>query len=102
MNLPMGGEFDTPINEHDGLSVGDRITFLGGGAQDYALVTGAIRELYLHEHPNATKWSPNGEVFAEVDLLDGSEARCWFTRDKPRIAGELDGAVGAAPEGALF
>lgn len=66
------------------------------------LITGTIYALYLELHPNTVHFRPEGAVFAEVDLLDGDAARCWFWRDHPNLAGELDGSVGAAPEGALF
>lgn len=66
------------------------------------LVAGTIRELYLEKDPNTLGWRPDGAVFAEVDLDDGSEERCWFHRDKPAPAREIDGVLGAAPEGAMF
>ncbi len=98
--LPLGGEHCTPITEHDGLSVGDRITFRDAGRP--ILLTGVIAEMYLEKHPSTLTWRPEGSVFAEVDLLDGGRARCWFNRDRPTPAQDLDGALGASPEGALF
>lgn len=101
MNLPLGGQFCTLLVEHDGLRVGDRITFYAGGAGRPRL-TGAIRELNVEMHPNVIIREPEGSVFAEIDLVDGADARCWFTRDRPALAREIDGSVGAAPEGAMF
>lgn len=98
--LPLGGRYVTAIAQHDGISVGDRITFRDGGQR--TLITGFVAELYVEMHPNVIIREPEGSVFAEVVLLDGSHARCWFKRDRPAPAREIDGTVGAAPEGALF
>lgn len=98
--LPLGGRYCTPLEEHAGISVGDRITFLDGGQR--SMLTGVVAELYLEMHPNVIVHQPEGSVFAEVLLADGADARCWFKRDKPAPAREIDGTVGAAPEGAMF
>lgn len=98
--LPLGGRHCTPLDEHDGISVGDRITFRDAGQRSQ--VTGVVAELYLERHPNVIIREPEGSVFAEVVLVDGADARCWFRRDKPSRAREIDGSVGAAPEGAMF
>lgn len=98
--LPLGGTYCTPLAEHDGISVGDRITFRDGGQR--SLTTGVVAELYVEMHPNVITREPEGSVFAEVVLVDGGDARCWFKRDKPSLAREIDGTVGAAPEGAMF
>lgn len=58
--------------------------------------------MHLERHPNTLSWRPNGEVFAEVTLVDGIEARCWWTRDKPAHARCIDGVLGPAAEGALL
>lgn len=102
--LPLGGQFCEEIESQDGLSVGDRITFMSAlwDSRGDVAVTGIIRVLYLEKHPNTLSWRPEGAVFAEVDLLDGGQERCWFTRDKPALAREIDGSVGAVPEGAMF
>lgn len=100
MMLPCGGEYLTPIPEHEGLAIGDRITFRDGGRANR--LVGTIRELYHEQVPSVLTWKPEGLVFAEVDLNDGSEARCWFHRDRAERAGELDGALGAPIEGGLF
>lgn len=102
MKLPLGGEYCTPITDHAGMSVGDRITFLVARIDGRMSVSGVIRELYLEKHPSTLNWRPDGAAFAEVELDDGRFQRCWFWRDKPYLAGDLDGVVGAAPEGAMF
>lgn len=104
MTLPLGGEYCTPIAEHAGFRLGDRITFLTAlhNPRRDVRITGTIRELYLEKHPNTLHWHPGGAVFAEVDLDDGGEGRYWFERDKPLPARDVDGLLGAAPEGAIF
>ena len=100
LKLPLGGQYCTPLTEHDGLRVGDRITFRDAGRP--TLLTGVILELYVEMHPNVIITEPEGSVFAEVELVDGANTRCWFRRDRPQLAREIDGTVGAAPEGAMF
>lgn len=101
LSLPCGGEYCAPLEEHDGIRIGDRITFRAGGRHE-PLITGTVREMYLERHPNTLSWRPDGAVFAEVDLDVGGEGRCWFARDKPRPAAAVEGALGAIPEGAMF
>lgn len=105
-SLPLGGQHCEAIDRHEDIAVGDRITFGSvrhepGRSVPIAL-TGTVRAMYLEKHPNTLHWRPEGAVFAEVELADGELGRCWFTRDKPYLAGDLDGLAGAAPEGALF
>ncbi|MFD4111595.1 hypothetical protein ACFWWU_36390 [Streptomyces sp. NPDC058650] len=108
--LPLGGEHCSPIDvaEFDGaeMRVGDRITFRAmdhsGDQSREVSVTGELRELYVEKHPSTLRYRPEGSVFAEVLLTSGTWARCWFMRDRPRLASDLEGTIGAAPEGAMF
>jgi hypothetical protein len=104
MKLPLGGEYCTPITDHAGMSVGDRITFLTAlhDPRRDVRITGTIRAIYVEKHPSWVGREPEGRVFAEVDLDGGGEERCWFWRDKPLPASDVDGVLGAAPEGAMF
>lgn len=100
LHLPCGGEYCTALEEHEGLRVGDKITFHDAGRPE--TLSGTIRELYVEMHPNVIIRQPEGSDFAEVDLVDGGEARCWFRRDRPTPAREIDGVLGVTPEGAMF